>query len=90
VSGEENSGRIVRLTTLPPTVSRLSRQYGILTISQPYRPPQPIKGMAFAFFFFFALVELKGEYTEVLNSKNVFVHICFVLNCLLYVEEDEL
>jgi hypothetical protein len=32
-------------------VSRLSRQCGILNISQPYRPPRPVKGIALLFFF---------------------------------------
>jgi hypothetical protein len=36
-------GRKVRLTLLP-SVSRLSKQCGILNISQPYRLPQPATG----------------------------------------------
>jgi hypothetical protein len=37
------------------TVSRLSRQCGILNISQPYRPPRPVMGIA----FFLALLNTK-------------------------------
>jgi hypothetical protein len=42
-------GRCVELTALPPFVSRLSRQCEILNISQPYRPPQPVTGVALLF-----------------------------------------
>jgi hypothetical protein len=39
-------GFCVGLTTLPPSVSRLSRQCGILNISQLYRTPCPVTGIA--------------------------------------------
>jgi hypothetical protein len=38
-------GRHIRLTILPPSVSRLSRQCGILDILQHYRPPRPVTGI---------------------------------------------
>jgi hypothetical protein len=44
------STKYVRLTTLPSCVSRVSRQCGILNISQPYRPPRPVMGTALLYF----------------------------------------
>jgi hypothetical protein len=40
----------------PDEVSRLSRKCGILSISQPYRPPRPLTGIGllFTFFYFYA------------------------------------
>jgi hypothetical protein len=59
-------GGCVGLTALPPSVSRLSRQCVILNISQPYRPPRPVTGIALLFFSpfkfyvisFFRIVEI--------------------------------
>jgi hypothetical protein len=45
-------GRRMGLKTSPPFESRLSRQCGILNISQPYRPPRYVTGTALLLLFF--------------------------------------
>jgi hypothetical protein len=46
-------GLCIKLITSPPYVSQLSRNYGILNISQPY---QLVTGIALLYFFFYYLL----------------------------------
>jgi hypothetical protein len=46
-------------------MSRLSRQYGILNISQPYRPPRPVTGMVR-----FGFKHLEHDHTLLQDRKS--------------------
>jgi hypothetical protein len=47
---EVKCGWCIGLITLPPSMSRFCRQCGLLSISQLYRPPRPVTGIALLFY----------------------------------------
>jgi hypothetical protein len=65
-------GWCVRLTTLLPSMSPLSRQCGILNISQPYRPPRPVKGITLLFLFMGCKAVESAEYQPIFGGTYIF------------------
>jgi hypothetical protein len=69
-------GWCVRLTTLLPSVSRLSKKCGNLDVSKTYESPQPVTGIALPYF---CLIAIYGSKTlcwvlTVFFSFLIFLH----------------
>jgi hypothetical protein len=56
-----------QMTTLPPSMSQMSRKCGNLNISQPYGPPRPIAGIPLLLLYLLYGIKQLGLLMEVQN-----------------------
>jgi hypothetical protein len=64
--------RQVRLTISPPSMSRFSRQCGILNISKLYRPQRPVTGIALVLFLKDSTPVFKHAGITMARNKTIF------------------
>jgi hypothetical protein len=71
-------------------VSRLSRQCGILNISQPYRPPRPVTGIALLYFTLLRTADLQNCNPLPLRKSRVLQNVTLKVKILFETKHNGL